>query len=55
MTGIAEYSPLLGTLIFLGISLIQLPLIFLFDRLIPFLIGKKKNQVFAWFRKDTNA
>lgn len=50
LTGIAEYSPLPGTFIFLGISLIQLPLIFLFDRLIPFLIGKKKNQVFGWFR-----
>lgn len=51
--GLAAYPTGMGILMFLGISLFQLPLIWLFDRLIPFLIGKNKKQVFAWFQKNT--
>ena len=45
LSGISEYSPLMGMLVFLLIAVIELPIIYLFDLCIPFLIGRKKTGI----------
>ena len=41
--GISSYTTLQALVMFLGITAIQLPIIYIFNKFIPFLIGKKKK------------
>ena len=49
--GLESYPTGLGLLAFVGITLIQLPLIYLFNKYIPFLVGRNKQAVFGWFQR----
>lgn len=43
--GMTEYTTLQGIIVFIGITVVQIPIIHIFNKYIPYLIGKKKPAV----------